>query len=103
VLVGTGAAQRWARVVEEFEASGVGAREFAQRRGINPSTLKWWRSQLRRGSPPGTAVPALSFVELQVEVPVTPIRVRLERAAVSFDVPPGTDLRWLRAVVDALC
>ena len=99
----TGAAQRWARVVEEFEASGMDVREFAKRRGINTSTLKWWRSQLRRPGAASTTVSALSFVEVQVAAPVRVVRVRLDRVAASLDVPPGTDLRWLRAIVDSLC
>lgn len=100
--MGTGAAQRWARVVEEFEASGIGAREFALRRGLNPSTLKWWRSQLRHREPATAAVSTVSFVELQMAAPVL-LRVRLDRIGAYVDVPPGTDLSWLRAVVDALC
>jgi len=31
------------------------------------------------------------------------LRVRLDRIGAYVDVPPGTDLSWLRAVVDALC
>jgi len=103
VLVGTGAAHRWTRIVEELEASGLSAREFAKRREINASTLKWWRSHLRPSGLEDPASGALSFVEVQIGAPVAAVRVHLDRASVSLEVQAGTDLQWLRAVVDALC
>ncbi|MEZ4322875.1 MAG: hypothetical protein R3F61_35740 [Myxococcota bacterium] len=40
----------WAELVVRFEASGKTAEAFAEGTGVNPKTLKWWRSQLKAGS-----------------------------------------------------
>ena len=42
------AAQRWAKIIDEQEASGLTIREFAHRNGIKLGTLSWWRSHLGR-------------------------------------------------------
>ena len=96
------AAARWSVLVREFEASGLGRTEFARLKNVNPSTLGWWRSQLKRQLP-ATTRPA--FVELAVAEPVTEpgLTLRLERIAGVLEIPRGVDLTLLRAVVDALC
>lgn len=40
---------KWRALIGEQEASGLTVREFAEARGVAPSTLFWWRSKLRRG------------------------------------------------------
>ena len=34
----------WSKLCGEYEASGLTARAFAASRGVNASTLLWWRS-----------------------------------------------------------
>ncbi|TVQ93483.1 MAG: hypothetical protein EA397_04315, partial [Deltaproteobacteria bacterium] len=41
------AAERWLRLVQEHEASGLSIREFARRHDFNPSTFSSWKSRLR--------------------------------------------------------
>lgn len=95
----TPTAQRWARLVTALEQSDLTARAFAAKHNVNPSTLSWWRSRFR-GS-----MPSRGFVEVELSaVPAAPaplIRVELPGDAVVV-VPVGADLRWLRAVVEAL-
>ena len=57
----------WAKRVAQLERSGLSAAAFAREMGLNPSTLKWWRAQLRRAAKPT----ALSFVELPPNVAST--------------------------------
>ena len=96
------AAERWATIVREFEASGLSRAEFARLRNVNPSTLAWWRSQLKRRVP-ATTRPA--FVELAIVEPVPDraLRLRLERVGAVLEIERGVDLALLRTVVDALC
>lgn len=96
----TPTAQRWARLVTALEQSDLTAAAFAAKHNVNPSTLSWWRSRFR-GS-----MPSRGFVEVELAaaapaLPTPLIRVELPGEAVVV-VPVGADLRWLRAVVEAL-
>jgi transposase len=43
-----GARKRWSRLVRRWRRSGQTAREFAAGAGINPGTLVYWASRLKR-------------------------------------------------------
>jgi transposase-like protein len=98
----TPAARRWSKLIEEQAASGQSTRAFAAERGVNPRTLAWWRSKLKRsekGSSP-------TFVELRVAP--TPsalgtVEVELERYGARVLVAGDTDLSLLRRVLESLC
>ena len=88
----------WSLIIAELEASGKSTREFAARRGLNASTLGWWRTQLRRR--PHQA----SFVEVEVTGEASqPIVIEVARTGHRVVVPLGVDLAHLRRVVNALC
>lgn len=90
--------ERWSKCVERWERSGQSTREFAAAQGLNPRTLAWWRSQLKR------ARPAFVEVSLPVPPPAAPVlAVQLVGRGLEITVPQGADLSWLRAVVEALC
>ena len=42
--------QQWARLVEEYEASGQSQRRFCAGHGIGQSSLRYWRRRLGQGS-----------------------------------------------------
>ena len=42
--------ETWAARVREWKRSGLTAAEFAEREGLNASTLTWWSSQLGRST-----------------------------------------------------
>lgn len=44
-----GKAERWAELVNDYEASGQSQRAFCARRGIGQSTLRYWRRRLKEG------------------------------------------------------
>jgi transposase-like protein len=96
------AARRWAEIVAKHEASGESIRAFADARGLNPSTLSWWRWELRRNRRAQGA-----FMELMVadDDPDGGSEVVLELTAYGAraNVGPTTDLTLLRRVLGALC
>ena len=42
------AEQRWAEIIDRHKRSGQTIREFAEDNDVNPSTLAWWRSRLKK-------------------------------------------------------
>lgn len=92
-------AQRWARLLAAQQNANLPTRAFAALHDVNPSTLNWWRARLRREAP--------TFIEVRIppaepRPSSAPLRLELAALPVSIDVPIGTDLAWLRAVVRAL-
>jgi hypothetical protein len=64
-------AAEWSQIVKRWRASGLSAREYAERDGLVASTLSWWGTRVggrsagrdkRRGAVPGPS----SFTELRV-------------------------------------
>lgn len=105
--------ERWSRLLERYEASGQSLREFAASVDVNPKTLAWWRRQLQ-GPVPGfievglssapTVSPSPSAPEPSAPSSDTPrLAVELVSRGLRIEVPAGTDLAWLRRVVEALC
>jgi hypothetical protein len=90
----------WAKRVEAWRASGEVADAFAQGKGYEGSTLRWWSSRLGRAEQPrfvrlvptASAAPAAS-VDAGVVVEVGYARVR---------VKAGFDAKLLAEVVAAL-
>jgi transposase-like protein len=58
--------ERWARLVEQWHASGLTRAEFCRRNGLVPRTLGGWNRRLRN-RPAGPAAPA-GFVEVKASV-----------------------------------
>lgn len=84
-------------VVAEWERSGLTMNEFCQGRGINPSTLGWWRRELRRR---GERKQAVELVEIR------PTGSDAERAVevvlangIRLRVPAGFEGRWLEEIL----
>lgn len=88
----------WERRLVRWEKSGLTRVEFARREGVNPSTLGWWRSTLRKDE----ALPEVSFVEVTVpERPLMkspPIEVVLTNGR-TVRVPPAFDAGELARVL----
>lgn len=62
-------ADEWTRLIESWEASGLGAERFAKGRNFSASSLYQWRRRLRAGIPPGRRSPrgGVDFVPILVE------------------------------------
>lgn len=90
----------WADRVRRWRASGLTARQFCRREGLNPRTLSWWASTLRDEAPTEA-----TFVDVTALVAAPPRTASLEvvvRDGVTVRVVPGFDAALLREVVAAL-
>jgi hypothetical protein len=90
---------KWTKLVSEWRASGLSAREFAAREGLNRGTLYRWSAVLSRAAAPTAAfvevAPALATIEEgRIEVVV--------RDQVRIRVSGAFDAGLLRRVVEAL-
>jgi transposase len=99
-----GTRRTWAAHVQRWRASGLTAREFAHRVGVNPATLRWWSSRLRRVPAHGgtdSAVPPLTFVEMTHATRSEPIEVVLV-SGVRVRVPSDFDAAHVARLLDVL-
>ncbi len=88
--------EEWTRIVREFEASGLSAVAFARQHGFSKQSLYKWHSRLR-----GEArVVTPDFVEIVTEA-AKPIMLIMP-SGLKLEVPLGTNLGYLRDVVEAL-
>lgn len=110
----------WAKLVEQWDASGLSAEDFADAHDVTASTLKWWKSVgLRRGraakrvaaktsgSPKTSAEPRLLPVRVIGAASVSasacgPSRVEafVDGIVVRFAV--GTDAEYVAALLAAV-
>lgn len=92
----------WEVLCSRFTASGLSAPAFAARAGVNPRTLVWWRSRLRRD---GTRGPQARFLEVVTDAQADEqgssslgCRVLLGELVVELDpLPPSS---WLRELAE---
>ncbi len=99
----TAAARRWRALVDAHAASGLTNRAFAAQHDINPRTLAWWRSRLRRtDGGAGLPAPAPRFAELVVAEPDRGVVLSLDGYNARVVIDHGTDLGLLRRVLEAL-
>lgn len=99
-------ARHWVRLVAEQEASGLSAAAWCRRRGVQPSTLSWWRGELRRRRRRGATNLDPEFVQVRItaagDAPGVrvPLRLRMGRAEVVIE--GDFDEALLRKVLDVL-
>jgi hypothetical protein len=94
----------WLRIAEEFEASGLTQREFAERRGLPLGTLQSWVYRRRR-QVSAVAEPAVRLLPVQVSSARASGEVALEvviASGVRLRVSPGTDVDYVARLVAAL-
>ena len=58
----------WRAIMSRFERSGQGRREFCEAEGLVLGTFSWWRTELGRSGPGGSAL----FEELADGRPAAP-------------------------------
>ena len=108
------ARETWSRRVERWKASGLSAKEFAAKTGINARSLSWWRWRLNAAkAQKGTCsseramqiasspLPPLSFIEMTTAVTRDPLEIVFP-SALRIRVPVGFDDATLARVVDLL-
>ena len=95
--------------VREHDKGGLSWEQIADREGIMLSTLKWWRTQIRRRDRERMAEPGDDFVEVDLSTVVRSSTSVFEVVLLdgrSVRVPAGfdsTELRRLLAVIDGSC
>jgi hypothetical protein len=90
--------ETWAARVREWKRSGLTSAEFAERQGLNASTLTWWSSQLGRSALAISRPPV-------VEVMVAPLASSLEvvlASGIRVAVPVGFDEATLGRLLTVL-
>ena len=93
-----GTRDKWIGLVGQFERSSQTTREFALEHGLNPRTLTWWKSALRRETR------KVEFLDVTVTAEARPFVVHLKGCR--LEVPAGfdsDDLGRLVTVLDARC
>ena len=92
----------WAQLVAEAERSGSLVRT-AERHGVSPKRLAWWRWSLQR-SPAPTSAKLLPVVVGSVRPAPSSLVTWLEIASgdVTVRVPAGTDVAYVAALIAAL-
>ena len=95
----------WERRVRRWERSGQTAAEFAQREGVNPRTLAFWKWKLGASRLPSSTGrrASVDFVELTPEAVApqdAPVEIVVERYRVRLD--RRTDEAMLARVLDAV-
>jgi hypothetical protein len=95
----------WRDAVARWRRSGKTAREFAEREGYSPKTLRWWSSRLGRDTRAVHGAPVVTPIEIAVGDGVTRggpsvFEVVVGDALVRCDV--GTDVRYVAELVRTL-
>ena len=99
----TPAARRWRALVEEHAASGLTNKAFAAKKDINPRTLIWWRTQLKKADAKRQLpVPKAVFTEVAVSGRDSTVVLTLDDFGAHFVVDQQTDLALLRRVLEAV-
>lgn len=97
------ARDRWSRLVDDLESSGLPVAAFAHQRGVRPSTLAWWRSHFRRRARDRGPEFAELLLRDEPRCAEGHLRLELHRWPATLQIDSNADLRLLRAVLEALC
>jgi hypothetical protein len=90
-----------------WEASGLSARAYGERAGVNPNTLVGWRWERRRQAPPSdppAEIGRMEWIELPVprDAAEREATIELRIAALSIRVRDGFEAATLRRVLDVV-
>ena len=94
---------QWRALIAEQEQGCLTVREFAELRGVTPTTLYWWRSELKRRD--GRLVAVQVVDRAMLDETADAVRPGFELAigaSMTLRIPSGFDDAELRRVVSAL-
>lgn len=95
--------ETWVERVRAWRASGQTAPGFAQGRGFEASTLRYWAHRLRRDGIDATATPRVRMLRVTpAPAPAAAAPLVVSVGAARVEVRAGFDRALLREVVDAL-
>lgn len=82
--------QQWAQLVVRWKRSGLGATAFAEREGVDPGQLSWWKWRLKSRTPEHAA----AIVPVRVVARREPVAVaEAPTASIEVALPSGARLR----------
>ena len=90
-------AAEWARRVERWQRSGLGAKAFAERERIDAGQLSWWKWRLK--TRPLTSSAALVPVRVAPSREAAPVAAA--PSAIDIALPSGARLRVVGSVDEA--
>ncbi len=96
---------KWTERVREWRAGGQSAPEYAQGRGFEASTLRWWASRLDRGVlpvSPAKPKPRVRMVRVVRRKGLATDALTVRVGAARVEVRSGFDPGLLRELVSAL-
>src|SRR5512140_2341199 len=96
---------KWSERVREWRSSGKTAEQFAEGRGFEPTTLRYWASRLGRPRTSASgprATPRVSMVRVERAGAETAPAVVIAIGAARIEVRAGFDRALLGEVVAAL-
>lgn len=103
----------WRALMKELDSSGMSAEAFAEQRGLNMRTVKWWRSYFRRERRERREVEprvaSVQFAKVRQTMESSGVRSEIQETGlaifaggVRIGVQPGFDRATLAALLDAL-
>ena len=104
-MADTPAARRWRAIVEEQRESGLTVRAFAESNSLNPKTLAWWRSRLRkldREAAAAELVPTFTAVTGAPDLTAGTVVLALDDHRAHVVVDRDTDLELLRRLLEVV-
>ena len=98
---------KWAARVSEWRQGGKSAEEFAEGRGFEPSTLRYWASRLKRGTGVAAEVQPVRIARVvrrtgSIDSATVSAGVVVEIGAARVTVRQGFDRSLLREVIETL-
>ena len=85
----------WLTHLQTAEREGLSPRAYAQRHGLRPSQLYYWRSTLRKRGVLATAARPAEFVPVRVRDTRAEVRVHLPNGVVVASSQPLSESAWL--------
>jgi len=93
---------KWRGLIAAQEKSGLGVREFAESRGLAPTTMYWWRCRLRDRPTALVPVAVVDGDARPARGSATREPFELTLGSMTLRIPPDFDEHDLRRVVRAL-
>ena len=93
----------WTKTVSRWRSSGLRAADFAEREDVSVNSLRWWSSEVGRGTRAAHGSSAIEPIELSVAEPArraTTLEIAVGVTVLRCEI--GADVEYLASLVRAL-
>ncbi len=94
--------EKWRRILEEQEVSGLGAEKFCEQHGHVFHQFRYWKQRLRKKSPELHFAPVVRRQDTDAPQAEPKALIALTVGKLRIEVRPGFDRKLLNEVVEAL-